>query len=115
MDTIYNVLLFLHIIGFVFMSIPMFNLIVVNERALMGPSFNYATDRYMENIIKHGASRCFVFQSTVLVTGILLLILGPLGIEGLWINWKIYWAKYGILEMNAIGCNSMAIKIWLYP
>ncbi len=89
MDTVYNVLLFLHIIGFVFMSIPMFNLIVVNERALMGPSFNYATDRYMENIIKHGASRCFVFQSTVLVTGILLLILGPLGIEGLWINWKI--------------------------
>lgn len=89
MDTLYNVLLFFHIIGFVFMSIPMFNLIVVNERILMGPSFNYATDRFMENIIKHGASRCFVFQSTVLITGILLLIFGPLGIEGLWLNWKI--------------------------
>ena len=89
MDTLYNVLLFLHIIGFVFMSIPVFNLIVVNERTLMGPSFNYATDRYMENIIKHGAGRCFVFQSTVLVTGILLLIFGPLGMEELWLNWKI--------------------------
>jgi hypothetical protein len=40
----------------------------------------------MENIIKHGAYRCFVFQLTVFLTGILLLIFGPLGIEALWGN-----------------------------
>jgi hypothetical protein len=68
------------------MSIPLFNLIVVNERAMLGNSFNYDTDRYMENIIKHGAHRCYVFQTTALVTGILLLIYGPLGIEALWAN-----------------------------
>ncbi|MCK4989606.1 MAG: hypothetical protein KAS29_03935, partial [Bacteroidales bacterium] len=54
----------------------------------LGSSFNYDADRYMENIIKHGAYRCFVFQSTVLVTGILLLVFGP-GIEVLWLNWII--------------------------
>jgi hypothetical protein len=75
--------------AFVFMSIPLFNLIVVNERAQLGPSFSYDADRYMENIIRRGASRCFVFQGTVLVTGVLLLILGPLGIAALWGNWVL--------------------------
>jgi hypothetical protein len=69
------------------MSVPLFNLIVVNERAAFGPGFNYSADRYLENIIKHGSYRCFVFQLTVLVTGILLLIAGPLGIAKLFSNW----------------------------
>jgi hypothetical protein len=43
----------------------------------------------MENIIKHGAYRCYVFQSTVFITGVLLLVFGPLGIEALWTNWII--------------------------
>jgi uncharacterized membrane protein len=75
--------------SFIFMSVPLFNLIVVNERAFFSSSFNYSVDRYMENIIKHGASRCFVFQSTVFLTGILLLVFGPLGIRTLWSNWII--------------------------
>ncbi len=81
-----NILRVLHVITFVFMSVPLFNLIVVNERARMGSAFNYATDRYMENIIGHSAIRCFVFQFTALTTGILLLVYGPLGISGLWQN-----------------------------
>ena len=88
MNVIIDLLKFMHVIGFVFMTVPLFNLIVVNERALMGVSFNYYADRYMENIIKHGAYRCFVFQSTVLITGILLLAIGP-GIELLWSNWIV--------------------------
>lgn len=86
MDTVYQLVKFLHVMSFVFMTVPLFNLIVVNERALMGPAFNYATDRYMENIIRHGATRCFVFQTSVFVTGVLLLIVGPLGIQTLWMN-----------------------------
>ncbi len=89
MDTIADIMKFLHVIGFVFMSTPLFNLIVVNERALMGPKFNYQTDRYMENIIRNGAMRCYVFQCTVAASGMLLLILGPLGISALWSNWII--------------------------
>lgn len=88
MNVIHDLLIFLHVISFVFMTVPLFNLIVVNERALLGVSFNYYADRYMENIIKHGAYRCFVFQSTVLITGILLLLTGP-GIDVLWSNWIV--------------------------
>lgn len=86
MSGIYGVLKFVHVLGFVFMAIPLFNLIVVNERAMLGASFNYHADRYMENIIRRGATRCFVFQGTVLVSGLLLLLAGPLGIGALWSN-----------------------------
>jgi uncharacterized membrane protein len=86
MNTAYAVLKLLHVFSFVFMSIPLFNLIVVNERAQLGVGFNYFADRYLENIIRRGASRCFTFQATVLASGVLLLIWGPLGIEALWSN-----------------------------
>lgn len=89
MDELYSVLKFLHILSFVFMSIPLFNLIVVNERAVMGAEFVYSVDRYMENIIRRGAVRCYVFQTSALVTGLLLLMTGPLGIESLWQNWVL--------------------------
>ncbi len=89
MDSLYSVLKFLHVLGFVFMAIPLFNLIVVNERALLGVPFQYHADRYMENIIRRGATRCFVFQGTVLATGVLMLVVGPLGFSALWSNWVL--------------------------
>jgi hypothetical protein len=89
MGSTYAVLKFLHVLGFVFMAIPLFNLIVVNERAQLASAFNYYADRYMENIIRRGATRCFTFQTTVLISGILLLVVGPLGIGALWSNWVI--------------------------
>ncbi len=84
---LYDILKFVHVISFVFMSIPLFNLIAVNERAKFGPGLNYYADHYMENIIRGGVKRCYVFQSSVLISGILLLIYGPLGIEALYTNW----------------------------
>ena len=89
MESLYPALRFLHVMAFVFMSVPLFNLIVVNERVALGVSFNYYADRYMENIIRRGATRCFVFQATILLTGVLLLIVGPLGIAALWGNWVV--------------------------
>ena len=86
------ILKFLHVLSFVFMAIPLFNLIVVNERALLGAPFQYHADRYMENIIRRGATRCFVFQGTVLVTGVLMLLVGPWGMIALWGNW-VFLAK----------------------
>ena len=109
MDSTYAVLKLLHVIGFVFMSIPLFNLIVVNERAQLGSSFDYSADRYLENIIRRGATRCFVFQGTVLITGVLLLIAGPLGIDALWTNWVILtktlllFALMGLLSYVHLG------------
>ncbi|MGD2136160.1 MAG: hypothetical protein PVF27_08370 [Gemmatimonadales bacterium] len=86
MESLFPVLKFLHVMAFVFMSVPLFNLIVVNERAQLGAGFDYSADRYMENIIRRGATRCFVFQWTVLITGVLLVVVSPFGIEALWTN-----------------------------
>ena len=86
MSDLYQLVKFWHIMSFVFMSIPLFNLIVVNERAQMGAKFVYATDRYFENIIRRGAVRCFVFQASVFVSGVLLLVVGPSGIAALLTN-----------------------------
>ena len=104
------ILKLVHIFGFVFMSIPLFNLIVVNERALMAGPFNFATDRYMKNIISHGASRCYVFQATVLVSGILMLIYGPLGIDALFSSW-ILMTKTGILLLLMVLLSIVHFKI----
>ncbi len=55
------------------MSAPLHNLIVVNERLRFGKA-PYAVDRYFENLIKSNARRCYVFQTTAFLTGILLVI-----------------------------------------
>jgi hypothetical protein len=101
-NSLHQVLQVIHVLSFVMMSVPLFNLIVVNERALMGGPFNFATDRYMENIIRHGAIRCYVFQSTVLASGILLVVLGPLGIEDLWTNWVLAFKTVSVLALMAM-------------
>lgn len=74
---------FLHIITAVFMSVPLYNLVVVNERGRMGKGVPADVDRFFENIIRGGAGRCFVFQMTVFVTGVWLL-LADLGIAAIW-------------------------------
>jgi hypothetical protein len=102
MATAYQVLKFLHVLGFVFMAIPLFNLIVVNERALLGVPFEYHADRYMENIIRRGAYRCFVFQGTVLVSGVLMLLVGPWGFGALWSNWVLLAKTLALLTLMAL-------------
>lgn len=79
----YDLAKFLHIITAVFMSVPLYNLVVVNERGRMGKGVSTDVDRFFENIIRGGAGRCFVFQMTVFVTGIWLLLAG-LGITAIW-------------------------------
>jgi hypothetical protein len=59
------------------MSVPLYNLIVVNERVSFGKA-PFAVDRYFENIIKGAAVRCYVYQLTALATGLLLLPLAGL-------------------------------------
>jgi hypothetical protein len=63
---------FLHILAVVFMSAPLYNLIVVNERVAFGKA-PFAVDRYFEDIIKGNSLRCYVYQLTALGTGILLI------------------------------------------
>jgi hypothetical protein len=89
MDIIYDLLRFVHVISFVFMCVLLFNLIVANERVMLGISFNFEADSHLENIIKNGFNWCYIFQATTLITGLLLLLLGNIGIEALWTDWIV--------------------------
>lgn len=89
MDIFYDLIRFFHVISFVFMSVLLFNLIVANERVLHGISYNINADRHIENIIKSGVTWCYINQLTILITGILLLALGNIGIEALWSDWIV--------------------------
>jgi hypothetical protein len=73
----YHIAEFFHILAVVFMSVPLYNLIVVHERRRLG-KVPFAVDRYFENIIKGAAIRCYVYQFTALLTGFLLIPLGGL-------------------------------------
>ena len=67
----------LHVVAVVFMAAPLYNLIVVNERVRFGKA-PLEVDQYFENIIRGNSTRCYVFQLTVLVSGVLLATLnGP--------------------------------------
>ena len=89
MEILYDLLIAVHVISFVFMSVPLFNLILVAERGKLGPEINYPVDIYMESILSGGSTRCFVYQATVGISGILLLVFGSFGLEALWTEWII--------------------------
>lgn len=92
---VYDAVTFLHVLAVVFMSAPLYNLIVVNERLRFGQA-PYAVDRYFENLIKTNAIRCYVFQTTAFVTGILLVILAGLPLSELFTN-SVLLAKFVLL------------------
>lgn len=96
----YQAVTFLHILTVVFMAAPLYNLIVVNERLRFGKA-PYAVDRYFENLIKTNAIRCFVFQATAFVTGLLLIPLGGLPFSALVTN-RILLAKFLLLVVLTV-------------
>ena len=96
----YDAIKFLHILTVVFMAAPLYNLIVVNERLRFGKA-PYAVDRYFENLIKTNAVRCFVFQVTVFITGILLILLPGQSLSVLFTN-RILLAKLVLLLLLTI-------------
>jgi hypothetical protein len=83
--SLYDLLKFLHILTVVFMAAPLYNLVVVNERVKFGKA-HIQVDRYFENLIRGNASRCYIFQATALVTGVLLV-----GLGGSWVSLVTNW------------------------
>lgn len=96
----YDATKFLHVLTVVFMAAPLYNLIVVNERLRFGKA-PYAVDRYFENLIKSNAQRCFAFQLTALVTGVLLILLSGQPLSLLFTN-RILLAKFFVLLLLTI-------------
>ncbi len=89
MEIFYDLMRFFHVISFVFMCVLLFNLIVANERILRGITLNYDADHHMESIIKNGFKWCYIFQAITLLTGVLLLVFGNMGIDALWKDWIV--------------------------
>ncbi len=57
------------------MAWPFYALMAVNQRVRLGPPLGDRTDRYIENLIKNRTIPCFVFQGTVLISGLALIAL----------------------------------------
>ncbi len=74
MDTFLHILIVFHAITSILMAWPYYALIITGERAKLGPPRDRA-DNYQENIIRQQSFRCLVFQITLLVSGILIILL----------------------------------------
>jgi len=74
LDTLYEVMKFLHILPVIFMSAPLYNLIVVSERVRFGKA-SVQVDRYLENVLRGNSTRCYIYQLTALFTGVFLVAL----------------------------------------
>ena len=96
----YDAVKFLHILTVVFMAAPLYNLIVVNERLRFGKA-PYAVDRYFENLIRSNALRCFIFQATAFVTGIVLILLPGQSLSLLFTN-RVLLAKFLLLLLLTV-------------
>ncbi len=103
MQWLYSLLKFVHFLSFIFMSIPLFNLILVNERARLSTTMVYGIDRYMERLIGGMLLRCYAFQATVLASGLALVFLLQLDLLG---NWVLL-TKF-ILLLVIIGIHNYA-------
>ena len=75
-------LLLVHLVSTLLMAAPFYMLVIVNERARFGAPLGYFTDRYMENIIRNNAVRCFVFQGTMAASGLGLIYINA------WLSWS---------------------------
>ena len=96
MDIFVSVLKVIHIASAVLLAWPYYAVAAVNQRALLGPPLGDRTDTYMENVIKSRTVPCFVFQATVLVSGIALMLLQGLGLSAL-ITIPMLGAKFPLL------------------
>ena len=83
MSALINTLKVIHIITAILMAWPFYALVVVNQRVRLGPPLGDRLDTYMENIIKNRSIPCFVFQITVFVSGLALVLLRGLGLDAL--------------------------------
>ena len=75
MDAAISTLKVVHVLTAVLMAWPFYALVVVNQRARLGPPLGDRVDTFLENTIKNRAVPCFVFQATALLSGLLLVVM----------------------------------------
>ncbi len=83
MNTFGSVLRVIHVVNAVLMAWPFYALVVVNQRARLGPPLGDRADTLLENTIKNRTVPCFVFQVTALVSGLALVFVRGQGLGAL--------------------------------
>ncbi len=102
-STIENIVLLLHIVAAVFMAWPLYAIITVNERPKVGAAVGDKVDDFMEGIIKKSSIRCYVFQTTALVTGLYLVWShADLGFDALITNWPLSGKLLGLFILMGL-------------
>ncbi len=92
-----KIVLFIHIISVVFMAWPLYALITVNERPKVNAPVGDKVDDFMEGILKKNAIRCYIFQSTALLTGIYLVWSNYGNLSLIVSNWRLLGKTVGLL------------------
>ncbi len=73
-NTVLHTLIVIHAISAVLMAWPFYALVLTGERGKLGPPLNRA-DNLQENIIRKQSHRCLVYQISLLITGIWIIML----------------------------------------
>ena len=76
----------LHIVTAILMAWPFYALVAVNQRGRLGSPLGDRVDILLENTIKNRTLPCFIFQATVMVSGLALVLLRGLGLGALLSN-----------------------------
>jgi hypothetical protein len=72
-DAFTNTLRVVHVVTAVLMAWPYYALVVVNQRAGLGPPLGDRADTFMETTLKNRVVPCFVFQATAMASGLWLV------------------------------------------
>ncbi len=110
MELLTDILRIIHVITAILMAWPFYALVAVNQRARLGPPVGDRVDVYMENIIKNRTIPCFVFQFTILGTGIALVLLQGLGIEAL-VSMPVLAAKFILLILISVLLGYVHLRL----
>ena len=112
MDDALSALKVLHILTAILMAWPFYALVIVNQRARLGPPLGDRADALLENTIKNRTVPCFVFQSTALISGLLLLAVRGLSLSYLFAN-PVLTAKFLLLLL--IASLLSYVKLVIHP
>ncbi|MBI4213407.1 MAG: hypothetical protein HY534_03790 [Chloroflexi bacterium] len=86
MEPMVQLLRVVHILAAIMMAWPAYALVVVNQRALLGPPLGDRADLYLEQTVRSRVVPCYVFQATVLISGLALVLFRGLGWDTLITN-----------------------------
>jgi len=110
MATLVSVLQVVHILAAILMAWPFYALVAVNERGRLGPPLGNRLDTYLENVVRGRVIPCFVFQATVMGTGLALIFLHGLGLGAL-MEFPALGAKFVLLIVIALLLSYVHVRV----